>query len=172
MPFFNIIAFVIGTYINARTKKLRLAALRRKVRLPDQWVLQMLGTRHFSVASYGFLVISLGLSGIPLFWQCATADQSNRRRFVGGGLSVSCKKHLASTLVVLHIRNDTDDHFSITPITEAHLEGKMTSKGVTKRGDDPIDGEVPGGSSGTNVMYLFSSDNFASPYIVISPSFP
>lgn len=33
VPFFNIIAFVIGTYINAHTKKKRLAALRRKVRL-------------------------------------------------------------------------------------------------------------------------------------------
>ncbi|KAI9750034.1 MAG: hypothetical protein M4579_006628 [Chaenotheca gracillima] len=30
VPFFNIIAFVIGTYINASTKKKRLAALRRK----------------------------------------------------------------------------------------------------------------------------------------------
>ncbi|KAF2138847.1 uncharacterized protein K452DRAFT_276667 [Aplosporella prunicola CBS 121167] len=30
VPFFNIIAFVIGTYINAHTKKKRLAALRRK----------------------------------------------------------------------------------------------------------------------------------------------
>ncbi len=32
VPFFNIIAFVIGTYINAHTKKKRLAALRKKVR--------------------------------------------------------------------------------------------------------------------------------------------
>ena len=32
VPFFNIVAFVIGTYINAHTKKKRLAALRRKVR--------------------------------------------------------------------------------------------------------------------------------------------
>ena len=32
VPFFNIIAFVIGTYINAHTKKKRLAALRRAVR--------------------------------------------------------------------------------------------------------------------------------------------
>lgn len=31
VPFFNIIAFIIGTYINAHTKKKRLAALRRKV---------------------------------------------------------------------------------------------------------------------------------------------
>ncbi|CAD0081682.1 unnamed protein product [Aureobasidium vineae] len=30
VPFFNIIAFVIGTYINAHTKKKRLAALRKK----------------------------------------------------------------------------------------------------------------------------------------------
>lgn len=30
MPFFNIVAFVIGTYINSHTKKKRLAALRRK----------------------------------------------------------------------------------------------------------------------------------------------
>jgi hypothetical protein len=30
VPFFNIISFVIGTYINASTKKKRLAALRRK----------------------------------------------------------------------------------------------------------------------------------------------
>ncbi|KAI9823634.1 MAG: hypothetical protein M1832_002415 [Thelocarpon impressellum] len=30
VPFFNVIAFVIGTYINAHTKKRRLAALRRK----------------------------------------------------------------------------------------------------------------------------------------------
>ncbi|PGH23775.1 hypothetical protein AJ80_02205 [Polytolypa hystricis UAMH7299] len=30
VPFFNIIGFVIGTYINARTKKKRLEALRRK----------------------------------------------------------------------------------------------------------------------------------------------
>lgn len=30
VPFFNFIAFVIGTYINAHTKKKRLAALRRK----------------------------------------------------------------------------------------------------------------------------------------------
>ncbi|TKA70522.1 hypothetical protein B0A49_07501 [Cryomyces minteri] len=30
VPFFNIISFVIGTYINAHTKKKRLAALRRK----------------------------------------------------------------------------------------------------------------------------------------------
>lgn len=38
VPFFNIIAFVIGTYINAHTKKKRLAALRKKVRyiLEDQ----------------------------------------------------------------------------------------------------------------------------------------
>ena len=32
VPFFNIIAFVIGTYINAHTKKKRLVALRKKVR--------------------------------------------------------------------------------------------------------------------------------------------
>ena len=31
VPFFNIIAFVIGTYINAHTKKKRFAALRKKV---------------------------------------------------------------------------------------------------------------------------------------------
>ena len=31
VPFFNIIAFVIGTYINAHTKKKRLAVLRKKV---------------------------------------------------------------------------------------------------------------------------------------------
>jgi hypothetical protein len=30
VPFFNILAFIIGTYINAHTKKKRLAALRRK----------------------------------------------------------------------------------------------------------------------------------------------
>ena len=30
VPFFNAIAFVLGTYINAHTKKKRLAALRRK----------------------------------------------------------------------------------------------------------------------------------------------
>jgi hypothetical protein len=30
VPFFNTIAFVIGTYVNAHTKKKRLAALRRK----------------------------------------------------------------------------------------------------------------------------------------------
>ncbi|KAI9844641.1 MAG: hypothetical protein M1838_002096 [Thelocarpon superellum] len=30
VPFFNLVAFVIGTYINAHTKKKRLAALRRK----------------------------------------------------------------------------------------------------------------------------------------------
>ena len=30
MPFFNFIGFVIGTYINAHTKKKRLQALRRK----------------------------------------------------------------------------------------------------------------------------------------------
>lgn len=35
VPFFNIIAFVIGTYINAHTKKKRLAALRKKVCLLD-----------------------------------------------------------------------------------------------------------------------------------------
>lgn len=33
VPFFNIVSFIIGTYINAHTKKKRLAALRRKVRL-------------------------------------------------------------------------------------------------------------------------------------------
>lgn len=32
VPFFNIVAFVIGTYINTHTKKKRLAALRKKVR--------------------------------------------------------------------------------------------------------------------------------------------
>jgi len=31
VPFFNIVSFVIGTYINSHTKKKRLAALRRKV---------------------------------------------------------------------------------------------------------------------------------------------
>jgi hypothetical protein len=30
VPFFNFVAFVIGTYINSHTKKKRLAALRRK----------------------------------------------------------------------------------------------------------------------------------------------
>jgi len=30
VPFFNLVAFVIGTYINQHTKKKRLAALRRK----------------------------------------------------------------------------------------------------------------------------------------------
>src|ERR1700712_1247404 len=30
VPFFNMVAFVIGTYINSHTKKKRLAALRRK----------------------------------------------------------------------------------------------------------------------------------------------
>jgi len=33
VPFFNIISFTIGTYINAHTKKKRLAALRKKVSL-------------------------------------------------------------------------------------------------------------------------------------------
>ena len=33
VPFFNTIAFVIGTYINTHTKKKRLAALRKKVSL-------------------------------------------------------------------------------------------------------------------------------------------
>jgi hypothetical protein len=88
VPFFNIIAFFIGTYINARTKKLRMAALRRKVRLPDQWLLYMLGTHHSSFVSYGSSVMSLGLSSVPLFWQWATADQSIRCRFVSV-LSVS-----------------------------------------------------------------------------------
>ena len=32
VPFFNLVAFVIGTYINAHTKKKRIAAIRRKVR--------------------------------------------------------------------------------------------------------------------------------------------
>jgi sorbitol-specific phosphotransferase system component IIC len=31
VPFFNIISFVIGTWINSQTKKKRLQALRRKV---------------------------------------------------------------------------------------------------------------------------------------------
>lgn len=31
VPFFNIVSFVIGTYINSHTKKKRLAALRKKV---------------------------------------------------------------------------------------------------------------------------------------------
>ena len=31
VPFFNFIAFVIGTWINSQTKKKRIAALRRKV---------------------------------------------------------------------------------------------------------------------------------------------
>lgn len=30
VPFFNFVAFVIGTYINAHTKKKRLAALRKR----------------------------------------------------------------------------------------------------------------------------------------------
>lgn len=30
VPFFNLVAFVLGTYINASTKKKRLAALRKK----------------------------------------------------------------------------------------------------------------------------------------------
>lgn len=30
MPFFNIVGFAIGTYINTHTKKKRLAALRKK----------------------------------------------------------------------------------------------------------------------------------------------
>lgn len=34
VPFFNIVGFVIGTYINTHTKKKRLAALRKKVRSP------------------------------------------------------------------------------------------------------------------------------------------
>jgi hypothetical protein len=33
VPFFNIVAFCIGTYINTHTKKKRLAALRKKVSL-------------------------------------------------------------------------------------------------------------------------------------------
>jgi hypothetical protein len=33
VPFFNIVSFVIGTYINSHTKKKRLAALRKKVSL-------------------------------------------------------------------------------------------------------------------------------------------
>lgn len=35
VPFFNIVAFIIGTYVNAHTKKKRLAALRKKVRSPN-----------------------------------------------------------------------------------------------------------------------------------------
>lgn len=41
VPFFNIVAFTIGTYINTHTKKKRLAALRKRVspsyeaRVPD-----------------------------------------------------------------------------------------------------------------------------------------
>ena len=34
VPFFNVVAFVIGTYVNAHTKKKRLAALRKKVCAP------------------------------------------------------------------------------------------------------------------------------------------
>lgn len=33
VPFFNIVAFMIGTWINSESKKKRLQALRRKVRL-------------------------------------------------------------------------------------------------------------------------------------------
>jgi len=39
VPFFNVVSFIIGTYINAHTKKKRLAALRRKVsnhRIPSR----------------------------------------------------------------------------------------------------------------------------------------
>lgn len=36
VPFFNIISFVIGTWINSQTKKKRLQALRRKVLQPVQ----------------------------------------------------------------------------------------------------------------------------------------
>lgn len=35
VPFFNFVAFVIGTYINTHTKKKRLAALRKKVSKHD-----------------------------------------------------------------------------------------------------------------------------------------
>jgi hypothetical protein len=31
VPFFNIVGFIVGTYVNAHTKKKRLEALRRKV---------------------------------------------------------------------------------------------------------------------------------------------
>ena len=31
VPFFNVISFIIGTYVNAHTKKKRLEALKRKV---------------------------------------------------------------------------------------------------------------------------------------------
>ncbi len=97
VPFFNIIAFVIGTYINARTKKLRLAALRRKVRLPDQWVLYMLGTRHSSFVSYGSSDYVIETLQVPLFWQWATAGQSIRRRFVSV-FSVSSNECLLAEL--------------------------------------------------------------------------
>ncbi len=40
VPFFNFVAFLIGTYINTHTKKKRLAALRKKV-----------GGRHDSTSS-------------------------------------------------------------------------------------------------------------------------
>lgn len=37
VPFFNVVGFIIGTYINAHTKKKRLEALKRKVwtRMPS-----------------------------------------------------------------------------------------------------------------------------------------
>lgn len=35
VPFFNIVGFIIGTYINAHTKKKRLEALRRRVSSPN-----------------------------------------------------------------------------------------------------------------------------------------
>jgi len=66
VPFFNIIAFFIGTYINAHTKKKRLAALRRKVRLPDQWGYHCLAPAI--LLSYGSSDYVIGISNVPPFW--------------------------------------------------------------------------------------------------------
>lgn len=54
VPFFNLISFVIGTYINSHTKKKRLAALRKKVCTPTDRALPLRTTSDMcSVALRG-----------------------------------------------------------------------------------------------------------------------
>jgi hypothetical protein len=51
VPFFNIVAFTIGTYINTHTKKKRLAALRKRVSSPLDELVFLSHHQHLLIVS-------------------------------------------------------------------------------------------------------------------------
>lgn len=93
VPFFNIVAFCIGTYINTHTKKKRLAALRKKV---SRFVLLRLAlenadkVRSITVMDEAPLAVPMSAT------KCSLCNQESMYRI---SLTSPCPESLAKGLV-------------------------------------------------------------------------